>query len=90
MNTLSLPNKTGSNNTNWNGGTCAYKKYARKMFGDNCQMCGSEKQIHVHHRDFNHSNNPLDGSNWQILCRSCHSKVHDFSKNFKGKEPWRK
>ncbi|MFP4161369.1 MAG: YajD family HNH nuclease, partial [Ectothiorhodospira sp.] len=29
-----------------------------------------------HHRDHNHDNNPLDGSNWELLCVYCHDNEH--------------
>jgi 5-methylcytosine-specific restriction endonuclease McrA len=85
-----IESKLGKNNPNYSTGAGFYKRLAKEMFGNVCQNCGSAKDIHVHHIDFNHGNNPEDGSNWKILCRSCHSTVHDFTKNFKGKEPWRK
>ena len=30
----------------------------------------------VHHKDHNHDNNPLDGSNWENLCIYCHDNEH--------------
>jgi len=30
----------------------------------------------VHHKDHNHDNNPLDGSNWELLCIYCHENEH--------------
>jgi hypothetical protein len=30
----------------------------------------------VHHKDGNHLNNPLDGSNWENLCVYCHEDEH--------------
>jgi len=30
----------------------------------------------VHHKDHNHSNNPPDGSNWELLCIYCHDNEH--------------
>lgn len=47
-----------------------------------CARCGREftnKNIHlltVHHKDHNHDNNPLDGSNWENLCVYCHDNEH--------------
>lgn len=31
----------------------------------------------VHHRDHNPNNNPLDGSNWELLCKACHQGHHE-------------
>lgn len=43
-----------------------------------CQHCkrlvGGKGEAHVDHIDGDDSNNPDDGSNWQTLCRPCHSK----------------
>lgn len=82
--------KLGEKNPNWKNGVGVFSHRAKAMYGDRCQECGSSEDIHVHHIDLNRENNPLDGSNWRVLCRSCHAKVHNFSDNFKGKEPWRK
>jgi len=30
----------------------------------------------VHHRDHNHDHNPVDGSNWELLCVYCHENQH--------------
>lgn len=32
-------------------------------------------RAHIHHKDGNPLNNPIDGSNWQVLCRDCHRKL---------------
>ena len=37
-----------------------------------CQLCGSEKNLDIHHKDGNWRNNELD--NLVCLCRSCHMK----------------
>lgn len=39
-----------------------------------CEVCGSTKNIDVHHKDGNWQNN--HPSNLVTLCRSCHSKQH--------------
>lgn len=39
-----------------------------------CEMCGSKKNIDVHHIDGNYQNNTPE--NLMILCRSCHMKIH--------------
>lgn len=84
------PKVSGENHHSYKGGSYSYRQKAVEILGSKCQNCGSESDIHIHHIDFNHSNNPIDGSNWQVLCRSCHSTAHDFTKNFKGKAPWQK
>ena len=47
-----------------------------------CGRCGREfsgknlRELTVHHKDHNHDNNPLDGSNWELLCLYCHDEEH--------------
>jgi hypothetical protein len=47
-----------------------------------CGRCGREfsgvrlRELTVHHKDHNHDNNPLDGSNWELLCIYCHENEH--------------
>ena len=59
-----------------------YREQALKMYPWICGRCGrefSKKNLHeltVHHRDHNHDNNPLDGSNWELLCLYCHDNEH--------------
>ena len=40
----------------------------------NCEICGNEYSIDVHHKDQNTSNNIPE--NLQRLCRSCHMLIH--------------
>jgi len=49
---------------------------AKKILEYRCECCGSKKTIYLHHRDGDASNNPLNGSNWQFLCSSCHKFIH--------------
>jgi len=59
-----------------------YRERALKMYSWVCANCGREfnqkniSELTVHHRDFNHDNNPEDGSNWELLCLYCHDNVH--------------
>jgi 5-methylcytosine-specific restriction endonuclease McrA len=59
-----------------------YRGRALKMFPWVCALCGREfsgkkvRELTVHHKDHNHDNNPLDGSNWQLLCIYCHDNEH--------------
>lgn len=58
------------------------RKYGESSLGilekDNytCQKCGSKKDIHIHHIDWNENNN--DFENLIVLCNSCHRKLHSF------------
>jgi 5-methylcytosine-specific restriction endonuclease McrA len=59
-----------------------YREKALKMYPWVCGRCGREftranvQELTVHHRDHNHDNNPLDGSNWELLCIYCHDNEH--------------
>ncbi len=59
-----------------------YRERALKMYPWICGRCSREftrqnvKELTVHHRDHNHDNNPLDGSNWELLCIYCHDNEH--------------
>ena len=59
-----------------------YRERALKMYPHICGRCAREfshtnlHELTVHHRDHNHSNNPEDGSNWELLCLYCHDNEH--------------
>ena len=49
--------------------------HARQLLPNGCcEICGSNKNVDVHHIDGNPQNNDL--SNLMRLCRSCHLKAH--------------
>lgn len=39
----------------------------------------------LHHRDHDRNNNPLDGSNWELLCKRCHQNHHHPHRDSEGK-----
>ena len=47
-----------------------------------CGSCGRDfnsknlSELTVHHKDHDHTNNPPDGSNWELLCYWCHDNEH--------------
>lgn len=59
-----------------------YRERALKLFPWICGRCAREfsgvrlRELTVHHKDHNHNNNPLDGSNWELLCLYCHEDEH--------------
>lgn len=59
-----------------------YREQALKLYPWICGRCGREftrsnvHELTVHHRDHNHDNNPVDGSNWELLCLYCHDNEH--------------
>ena len=46
-----------------------------------CKLCGSNKRLHVHHRDGNNGRNGKPANNNKdnlvVLCNSCHARVHN-------------
>jgi hypothetical protein len=60
----------------------SYRERALKLYPWICGRCAREftranvREQTVHHRDHNHDNNPLDGSNWELLCLYCHDNEH--------------
>ncbi|MEN1940778.1 YajD family HNH nuclease [Luteimonas sp. MJ246] len=59
-----------------------YRERALKMYPWICGRCAREftranlQELTVHHRNHNHSDNPTDGSNWELLCVYCHDNEH--------------
>ena len=59
-----------------------YREKSLKIHPWVCARCGREfsnRNIHlltVHHKDHNHKNNPIDGSNWENMCVYCHDNEH--------------
>ncbi|MEO6825597.1 MAG: YajD family HNH nuclease [Nitrosospira sp.] len=59
-----------------------YRERALRIYPWICGRCAREfthanvQLLTVHHRDHNHDNNPIDGSNWELLCIYCHENEH--------------
>jgi len=59
-----------------------YRARALKMYPWICGRCARElsrenlQELTVHHRDHDHDDNPVDGSNWELLCVYCHDNEH--------------
>ena len=58
-----------------------YREKALKLFPWVCGRCSREfvysnlRELTVHHIDHDHSNNPEDGSNWEMLCLLSRSRT---------------
>lgn len=69
-----------------------YRELALRMYPWVCGRCGREftrstvQLLEVHHRDHNHDNNPVDGSNWELLCTYCHENEHRRQLDHAGRE----
>ena len=49
-----------------------------KQSGNKCQLCGSTKNLNVHHNSYEHIGNELNHLNdLVVLCKDCHKKFHD-------------
>lgn len=68
--------KSGVEHPNFKGGSNAhyYRRIAFEAYGTACQKCGSTRNILVHHKDEDRHNSDL--SNLEVLCRSCHNRMH--------------
>ncbi|MBU1312118.1 MAG: YajD family HNH nuclease [Gammaproteobacteria bacterium] len=76
-------NKTNSGAAAYQQQEQGYRDKALKMYPWVCGRCAREfvhsnlRELTVHHIDHNHSNNPADGSNWELLCIYCHDNEHN-------------
>ena len=61
-------------------GRRTYREKALKLKPNFCERCQSNKFLNVHHIDENRFHNEI--SNLQIVCRSCHNKIHNIVANF--------
>jgi len=76
--------KKGQKNPNWgksiNKKNCTVLKQEVRQGLHVCELCSSIKNLNVHHKNGNPKDDAL--SNLQILCHSCHGKVHEVGFNF--------
>jgi len=47
-------------------------------YSEECQICGNDENIDVHHRDGDRTNNNIE--NLIPLCHSCHKQIHNKNK----------
>ncbi len=65
-----------------------YRERSLKMYPWVCGRCARTftrenlRELTVHHRDHDHDNNPVDGSNWELLCVYCHDNEHQKQEEF--------
>ena len=60
-----------------------YRRKARENLAWICTRCQSGKNLLVHHKDEDRTNNDL--SNLEVLCRRCHQMEHECWKNLPNK-----
>lgn len=60
-----------------------YRARALRLLPNVCGHCGRDfsgkrlRELTVHHKDHDATNNPPDGSNWELLCLYCHDNEHE-------------
>jgi intein/homing endonuclease len=68
-----IPNNSyGYDNSNYKSGISSYRKSKKNI--NKCELCGSKKQLDVHHIDKDRDNNDI--SNLIKVCINCHKKLH--------------
>lgn len=53
----------------------AKRKEIISQRGSKCEICGSTKKIHVHHKTYARMGNEKP-EDLQVVCASCHSEIH--------------
>jgi len=71
----------GPNGTRAKHGYGIFKKFSQSIENKKCELCKSEKQIDLHHKDGDKFNNKKS-ENWILLCRKCHLRLHSLIKKF--------
>jgi 5-methylcytosine-specific restriction endonuclease McrA len=66
---------------NWKGGIS--RRFYRMYLKEKCERCGSGQFVLVHHIDEDRKNN--QPSNLETLCKRCHQKHHETSRDSHGR-----
>ncbi|MCW4050910.1 MAG: hypothetical protein NWE89_14370 [Candidatus Bathyarchaeota archaeon] len=66
------PMLRGEGNGNWQGGAIPWQ--VEHFRGTECERCGSDEDVELHHRDRDRSN--WKDGNLETLCFACHRKEH--------------
>lgn len=65
---------SGNYSTNKDKVTTGISIYRRLITSDSCTRCGSRKNLLVHHKDEDRTNNQV--TNLEVLCKACHQSHH--------------
>jgi len=77
---------SGAKNPRWLGGRSGIpytgngwwsenlRKYIHERDYETCQICGSQQNLDIHHKDFGKSDHQPE--NLTLLCHKCHVRVH--------------
>ena len=52
------------------------REHVLRRDGWRCQLCGSNRNLEVHHREFRSRSGADDERNLITLCSDCHSPIH--------------
>ena len=79
----------GKNHWGWKGGINDdyYRRLSRDYLEKICKICGNTKNLLIHHKNRKHKDNRLE--NLEIVCRSCHEKIHNKARNFYFNNFWK-
>lgn len=67
--------KVGKHEQNWSSAHGTARNINELMMKrTQCEICGKKEKLDVHHKDCDEQNNNIE--NLQVLCRSCHMKIH--------------
>lgn len=70
-----ISEKLKGNANGYTYGSVSYGRYTlRRAKVAKCEVCSTEENIHIHHKDKNRRNNKLE--NLQFLCQTHHVKRH--------------
>ena len=57
----------------------ARRRVAYDAAGFRCQLCNaSDVELNAHHRDYAQRGTPAELSDLIVLCRRCHTRIHEF------------
>jgi len=62
--------------------------YRTSIIKEFCSICNSDKFLLIHHIDQNREHNELD--NLQVVCKSCHQKIHKVGRFLPKEGGWSK
>lgn len=63
----------------------------KEMAGGRCQVCNSDKNLHCHHRTYEHLyNEEAHLGDLTCLCRDCHELFHSAKQKKKKRKPRRR
>ncbi len=59
------------------------RKEAMDLLGNECEICGYDKSLHLHHNNYNTFKAERVDQDLALVCRMCHNSFHDVVKSDK-------